>query len=448
MVDVVDDAFTVTDVDQGLQNSNDVFLAQYARTFDLGTTDTTVELHPTNGGEVIALWAEEQVVEQRLGGILGWRLTRTHHAINLDQRFQLVASGVDLQRVGNERTAVDIVGVQGLDANDLSLGDLRQQFGVQLGVALCQDLAGSRVHDGLGGGTTQDVVQRHVEFLDTGLFQLVDMASGDTTTLLDNNLAFVVLNVQNRYFTTQALRHQLQAQALAFHVEYVGGVERVQHFFSGVAQRTQQYRRRQFATTVDTYEHAVFRVELEVQPRTAVRNDSRGVQELTGAVRLATVVVEEYARGTVQLGNDHTLGTVNNEGTVLSHQGNFTHVDFLLFDVLDRFVRRFFVENDQTNFYPQRYGVSYATQHAFFDIKRRFAQAITDILQRSIAGVADDRENGFEGRMQAHVAELIFSRSRLQEFTIRIQLDGQEVRHIHDVRQLAKVLADTFFLSV
>ncbi|MNI10970.1 hypothetical protein D3C73_640990 [compost metagenome] len=165
-------------------------------------------------------------------------------------------------------------------------------------------------------------------------------------------------------------------------------------------------------------------------------------------MRLATVVVEEHARGTVQLGNDYTLGTVDYEGTVLSHQGDFTHVDFLLFDVLDRFVRRLFVENDQAHFYPQRYGVSYTAQYAFFDIKCRFAQAITDVLQRSIAGVADDRENGFEGRMQAHVAELIFSRSRLQEFTIRIQLDGQEVRHIHDVRQLAKVLADTFFLSI
>ena len=120
----------------------------------------------------------------------------------------------------------------------------------------------------------------------------------------------------------------------------------------------------------------------------------------------------------------------------------------MLFDVLDRFVRRFFVENDQTDFYPQRYGVRNATQHAFFDIKCRFAQAITDVLQRSIAGVADDRENGFEGRMQAHVAELIFGRSRLQEFTIRIQLDSQKVRDIHDVRQLAKVLADTFFLSI
>ncbi len=47
VVDVIDDAFTVANVDQSFQYGNDVVLAQHARTFDLGTTDTTVELHPT-----------------------------------------------------------------------------------------------------------------------------------------------------------------------------------------------------------------------------------------------------------------------------------------------------------------------------------------------------------------------------------------------------------------
>ncbi|MNZ91070.1 hypothetical protein D3C78_1100440 [compost metagenome] len=163
---------------------------------------------------------------------------------------------------------------------------------------------------------------------------------------------------------------------------------------------------------------------------------------------LATVVVEEHTRRTVQLGNDHTLGTVDNEGTVLSHQGDFTHVDFLLFDVLDRFVRRFLVEDDQAHLDPQWDREGHATQDTFLHIEGGFAQAIAYVLQGSIAGVADDREYRFEGRVQADVAELILGCSRLQEFAIRIQLDGQEVRHIHDVRQLAKVLADTFFLSV
>src|SRR5690606_2708350 len=275
-----------------------------------------------------------------------------------------------------------------------------------------------------------------------------DVARGDTTALLDDDLALLVLDVERGDLATQTLRHQFQAQGLALHVEDVGVIEGVEDFLGAVAQGTQQDGSRQLAATVDTDEHAVLRIEREVQPGTAVGDDARGVQQLAGAVGLATVVVEEHTRGTVQLGNDHTLGTVDDEGTVLGHERNFAHVHFLLFDVLDRFVRRFFVEDDQTDFHTQRHGEGHATQHALLDVERRLTQAIADVLQGGIAGVADDREYGLEGRMQANVAELLLAHSLLQEFAVRIQLDGQEIRHIHHVRQLAKVLADTFFLSV
>lgn len=217
-------------------------------------------------------------------------------------------------------------------------------------------------------------------------------------------------------------------------MEDVGVIEGVEDFLGGVAERAQQYRSRQLAATVDTNEDGVLRIELEVQPGTAVGNDARGVQQLARAVGLATVVIEEHARRTVQLGDDDTLSTVDDEGTVLGHQGDFPHVDFLLLDVLDRFVRRLFVENDQAHFHPQRNREGHAAQNALLDIECRVAEAIADVFQRCIAGIADNRENGFEGRMQADVAELIFGRSRLQEFAIRIQLDGQKIRHIHHVR--------------
>ncbi|MND97655.1 hypothetical protein D3C80_899800 [compost metagenome] len=448
MVDVVDDALAVTDVDQGLEDVDDVFLAQHARTFDLGTTDTTVELHAANGGQVVTLGAEEQVVEQGLGGFLGRRLARAHHAVDLDQGFQLVAGGIDLQGVRNERTAVDVVGVQGLDADYLGLGDLHQHVGGQLGVALGNDLAGGRMHDGLGRGAAKDVVHRDFQFLDAGFFQLVDVAGSDTTALLHDHLAVLVLDVEHGDLAAQTLRYQFQVQAFALHVEDVGGVEGVQHFFSGVVQCAQQDGGRQLAATVDTHEHAVLRVELEVQPGTAVRDDASGVQQLARAVGLATVVVEEHARGAVQLGDDDALGTVDDEGTVLGHQGDFPHVDFLLLDVLDCLARRFLIEDHQTHFHAQRYGEGHAAQYAFLDIECRFAQAITDVFQGGIAGIADNRENGLEGRMQADVAEMLLASARLQEFAVRIQLNGQQIRHIHDVRQLAKVLADTFFLSI
>ena len=434
VVDVIDDTLAVADVDQGLQDRDDVLAAQYAGTLDLGTTDTAVELHPADSRQVVALGSEEQVVEQRLGGVLGWRLARAHHAIDLDQRFELIGGRIDLQRVGNERTTIDVVGVQRLEAYDLRLDDLRHDVDGQLGVALGDDLAGGRMHDRLGDGTAQNVVHWHLELFDAGLVELVDVASGDAAALLDDDLAAVILDVESSDLAAQTLRYQFQRQGFAFDVEDVGIVEGVQDLFGAVIERTQKHRRRQLAATVDTDEHCVLRIEFEVQPGAAVRNDTRGVQQLAGAVGLAAVMIEEHARRTMQLGNDDAFGTVDDEGTVLGHEGDFPHVDFLFLDVLDGLVRRLFVENDQAHLDAQRNGEGHAAQDTFLDIESRLAQAIADVFQRCIAGIADNRENGFEGCMQANVAELIFGRSRLQEFAIRIQLDGQKIRHVHHVR--------------
>ena len=52
------------------------------------TTDAAVELHAADCRQVVALGIEEQVLEQVLGGILGRRLARTHHAIDFDQRLK------------------------------------------------------------------------------------------------------------------------------------------------------------------------------------------------------------------------------------------------------------------------------------------------------------------------------------------------------------------------
>ena len=163
---------------------------------------------------------------------------------------------------------------------------------------------------------------------------------------------------------------------------------------------------------------------------------------------LAAVVIEEHTRGTVQLRYDNALGTVNHKGTVFRHQGNLPHVDFLLFNILDAFVRRLFIVDDQSNLYAQRHGVSNTAQLAFIDIKRRLAQAVLHILESGIAGVADDGKNGLKGRVQTVVATLFCRRPFLGELPVGVQLNRQEIRYVHDVRHFAKILADTFFLSV
>ena len=128
------------------------------------------------------------------------------------------------------------------------------------------------------------------------------MASGDATALLDDDFAAVILDVESSDLAAQTLRYQFQRQGFAFDVEDVGIVEGVQDLFGAVIERTQKNRSRQLAATVDTDEHCVLRIEFEVQPGAAVRNDARGVQQLAGAVGLAAVMIEEHARRTMQLG--------------------------------------------------------------------------------------------------------------------------------------------------
>ena len=55
MVDIIDFAFTVTDIDELLHDINDVFVAQRTRAFDLVAQQRTVKLHATHGRQIIAV---------------------------------------------------------------------------------------------------------------------------------------------------------------------------------------------------------------------------------------------------------------------------------------------------------------------------------------------------------------------------------------------------------
>ena len=100
---------------------------------------------------------------------------------------------------------------------------------------------------------------------------------------------------------------------------------------------------------------------------------------------LAAVVIEKHARRTVQLGYDYPLGTVNNKGTRISHQGHFAHVDFLFTDIFYCRILGFLVINNQTYFDPQWRCIGHATHRTFFGIKGRGTQAEADKFQRRIA---------------------------------------------------------------
>jgi len=145
------------------------------------------------------------------------------------------------------------------------------------------------------------------------------MPCSDSTTRFHHNL-FANFDIKVDGLTTQALWNQRQFCAALTQRDLIGIEKHFEHLLGIVAQSTQQYGSRQLATTVNSNKHVVFRVELKVEPRTTVRDYPSREQQLTRAVSFAFVVIKEHTWGTMQLGDNNTLGTINNKGTIISHQ--------------------------------------------------------------------------------------------------------------------------------
>ena len=112
VVDVVDFALAVAQVDQHPDHGQDVFLAQNAHGVGDVEVETHVHLDAADGREVVALGIEEQRVEHRFGRIHGRRLTRTHDAVDVEQRVLTVLVLVDGERVADIGADIDMVDVE------------------------------------------------------------------------------------------------------------------------------------------------------------------------------------------------------------------------------------------------------------------------------------------------------------------------------------------------
>ena len=448
VIDVVHVAIAVADVDQGLHDLDDVFLAEHARARDLLAAHAAVELHAADRRQVVAFAVEEQILEQVLRGVLGRRLAGAHHAVDFDQCLEARLGRIDAQGVRDIRATVQIVDVQRADFRDAAFDELAHRGNGQDFIGLGQDLAGFGVDDVVRQHLALHIFRGHGQALDPRLFEFLHVARGDAAAFLDDDL-LADANLERGRFAAQTLRDHLEFNFLLRQVEHVLVEEDVQHLLLGVAESAQDDGHGQLAAAVDAREDAILRVELEVQPRTAIGNDAGGEQQLAGRVRLAAVVIEEHAGAAVQLRHDDPLGTVDDEGAVVGHERQLAQIYFLLTHVFDGLLgaARFLVEDDEAHLDPQRSRVGQSAQLAFLDVEYRLAQAIAYVLESGIAGIAGNGEDAVESGMQADFVALGFSDIGLQESPVRIQLDRQQVRRAEDARTLAKVLPDAFLFG-
>src|SRR5690625_3788864 len=101
VVNIINLANAITQIDQYLDGVHDVFIGQGHRTRGILTPpQAAIDLHPPNAGKVVGLFTVKETVEQVLDSLLGWRLTRTHHAINGNTGCHLIGSVINTQEIG------------------------------------------------------------------------------------------------------------------------------------------------------------------------------------------------------------------------------------------------------------------------------------------------------------------------------------------------------------
>ena len=119
--------------------------------------------------------------------------------------------------------------------------------------------------------------------------------------------------------------------ALQGALDHIGVTEQLDDVFvgDGDAKGAQEHRGALLALTVDGDHELVALVDLKLKPGTAGRDDL-GLVDLLARIHLGAVV---HARGADELRDDDTLGTVDDEGALISHHGEVAHEDELLLDL-------------------------------------------------------------------------------------------------------------------
>ncbi len=145
MVDVVDFAAAVAQIDERLHHGENILAAQRAHRVRRVEVEAHVHLHAADGREVVALRVEEQRMEHRFRRVHRRRLARSHHAIDVEQRFFAAGVLVDRKRVADIRTDVDVVDVENGKLVEALLQQQRQSLDGDLVSGFGENLARARI---------------------------------------------------------------------------------------------------------------------------------------------------------------------------------------------------------------------------------------------------------------------------------------------------------------
>jgi hypothetical protein len=449
VVDVVDRAAAVLELDEVADGLEDVLRREHGglerRALVLGQilVELVVQLEATDLRQVVALRVEEQVVEQGLRRLERRRIAGTQATVDLHDR---VLGRLDLlreQRVAEVRADVEAVDEEDLELVDAGLTELLELRDRHLFVHLDEDLTGLAVDHVVRGDFADELLGVDREPIDLRFLELLDRRLGELGVLLDNDFA-AHLDVARRALAgEQIVFDALGVLARLLQEHRLGVVEVVEQILRRVPEGTEQDRRVHLPAAVDADVDDVLRVELEVEPRAAVRDDAGRVEQLARRVGLALVVVEEDARAAVQLADDDALGAVDDERTGVRHQRDLAEVDLLLLDVADDTLTTLAgVVDHELGRHLDRSGEGGATLAALLDVVLRWFEVVADEDELTRPVEILDGKDAPEDRLEPHLYALVLPDVRLQELVVARLLNVDQVGDFDDLLDLAEVLAN------
>ena len=186
------------------------------------------------------------------------------------------------------------------------------------------------------------------------------------------------------------------------------------------------------AALVHEAPHHVVRVEHDLDPAAAVRDDAHREERLAVRVRRA---LRGDAGAAVQLAHDHALRAVDHERAVVRHHGDLAEEHLLL-------ARLVLVLQAERR--VQRLRVRLALAQRLLVRELRRLELVLHEVQHVAAVERLDWEDFVEDRLEALLGALRGRHVLLEEVVVRLRLNLNQVRRVVDVLQTPEHLAFSF----